>query len=460
MPAGELESYCRETRMTPSEPVRAAGPATWAGKGLFVLALIFALKLAQPLLLPVVIAVILTFVLATPVRMLRRRLGVPEVLGALLLVAALLGGTGLMVSMLAGPAAAWWQRAPSTLSQLVAQFDRLRSTIPFLAPPSSQSTPATAPVTRSARNAPAAPQPPAPPVDPVKEKIASEGLALTGVVLQRMLSFAVSAAATVILLYFLLASEHWMLSRTVEAIPRYRARALMLSGVRCAQRDIGHYLAALGVINLGVGTATGLALTALDMPNPVLWGSIAAVLNFIPYIGPLMMAGLLLLVGIVTFSTADLMVAPVAAFLLIHAVEANFLTPWFVGRRLALSPVSVFLSVMFFGWLWGIAGALVAVPILIGTRSLCKRNRRWRLLGVYLEGDRKEPPSLRSLLRRKRRLVMLRAGEAVRMPAPANPAAGVTPSRPGAPLRGPLPTAPPAAPEAPDADTLTPTLSP
>ena len=258
----------------------------------------------------------------------------------------------------------------------------------------------------SSRSAPlpnAAPaQPPAPPPDPVKDKIASQGVALTGAVLGGTLTFAISAAATVILLFFLLASEYWMLSRTVEAIPRRRTRALVLSGVRCAQVEISQFLGALALINLVVGTATGLAMCALGLENPVLWGSLAAGLNFIPYIGPLLMCGLLLVAGLLTFDGAGLL-APAAAFLAIHAVESNFVTPWFVGRRLSLSPVSVFLSVMFWGWLWGIAGAVIAVPLLVGVRSVCKRNRRWKLLCIYLEGDRKEVPSLRSLIRIRRR---------------------------------------------------------
>lgn len=399
-----------ETPSTPTTPWHA----TWVGKGLFFIAVIFVLQAAQPLLVPIAVAIVLTFVLATPVRMLRRY-GVPEVVGAAILVGALLGSSTLVISMFVGPATQWWERAPFTLVQIMDKLDQLRSTIPGLAPPPPP-PPASAPApgTRAARNAPAAPAAPAPPpADPIRDKIASEGLALTGAVLGRSLSFTISALATVILLYFLLASEHWMLSRTVEAIPRRRTRALVLARVRSAQREIGHYLAAVGIINACVGVATGLAIAYLGLPNPVMWGTVAAVLNFIPYIGPMMVVALLLLAGFLTFGTAGAVMAPPVAFLLIHAVESNFVTPWFVGRRLTLSPISVFISVMFWGWMWGIAGALIAVPMLVGLRSFCKRNRRLRLIGAFLEGDHKEPPSLRSLVRVRRRTVL------VSQPAPS-----------------------------------------
>ncbi|WP_119154879.1 AI-2E family transporter [Caldimonas tepidiphila] len=359
-------------------------PALWAARGLLLIAMIFLLQFAQSLLLPLVVAVILTFVLSEPVRRLRR-LGIPEMVGAGLVVAALLGVVGLAGSALAGPAADWWQRAPSNLRQLVETFDRVRAELPLLAPPRKNPRSAT------------------PPPDPVKEKLASEGFALTRTVMTQVVTFAISAAATVILLYFLLASEHWLLSRTVEAIPRRRTRGIVLAGVRRAQREIGTFLATMSLINLGVGAATGVVMMSLGLPNPGLWAAMAGVMNFVPYLGPLIVLVLLLLAGVLTFGSFGMMVAPAAAFLLINVIEANFVTPMILGRRLSLSPLSVFLSVMVWGWLWGIAGALIAVPLLLGLRAVCRYWRRLKLLCVYLEGDRNEAPSLKSLLRAKRR---------------------------------------------------------
>ncbi|WP_457354410.1 AI-2E family transporter [Roseateles sp. P5_D6] len=370
-----------DPRLEPSQPPRSA----WALRGIFFVALVFAVREARPLLAPVLIAVMLTFALAPAVRWLHGR-GVPPSIGALLLVLALLLSTVSVASSLARPAASWWQAAPTTVAQLLEQLEKLRAAIPGLNPPQ--------PATRLGRVAAT------PASDPLKERLATEGVALTGLVLTRGLSFLLAAAATVILTYFLLASEQWLLSRSIEALPRRRTRALLLGGVRAAQRDISHYLAAVGIINAVVGVILALVLWLLGLPNPTLWGCIAALLCFIPYLGPMALMVLLLLAGIATFETGPEIFGPTLSFMAIHAVESNIVSPVIVGRRLSLSTVSVFLSVLFWGWLWGIVGALIAVPLLIGLRSLCQRRRGLALLRRFLEGDRHAPsPSLGSLLR-------------------------------------------------------------
>jgi predicted PurR-regulated permease PerM len=365
-------------------------------RGLLAIAIIATLKLASELLIPIAVALVLTFVLAPPVRLLKRY-RIPEAFGAAIVVFTVLSVTVLMGAALSGPASAWWERAPTTMAQVMAQLDRLRAALPGFGPP-----PQPVPQTPRAR-AQAERAPPAQP-DPVKEKLANEGMALTRVVLGKVFAFSLSATATVILLYFLLASEHWVVTRSVEAIPRRRSRALLLAGLRCAQREIGTFVSSLALINVGVTIATYAAMWWLGLPNPLLWGVVAGVLNFIPYIGPILTVALLSLAGMLTFDSAGAMLAPAAMFMLIHAIESNIVSPWFVGKRLSISPVAVFLSVMFWGWAWGIAGAMMAVPALVGLRSVCKRQRRLKLLCAYLEGSYQPVPSMRSLLRPRRKI--------------------------------------------------------
>jgi predicted PurR-regulated permease PerM len=360
-------------------------------RGLLAIAVVLLLKVAAPLLLPIATAIVLTFVFAPVVRALRRR-GVTEPLGAAIVVTAFVAATLLVTSTLTGPASQWWERAPQTVAQVLEQVDRLRQSILRLGAPMRAPAGRNAAADRAAAAA-----------DPLKDRLATEGVAFTRAVIGKLLSFGLSAASTIILLYFLLASEHWMLSRSVEAIPRRRSRALLVAGVRTAERDIGRFVATLAMVNAGVAVATFLAVWALGLPNPVLWGAVAGMLSFIPYIGPVITVALLSLAGMLTFDAAGDMLAPALAFVAIHAIESNLVSPWFVGRRLTLSPLAVFLSVMFWGWAWGIAGAMLAVPVLVGVRSVCKRTRSLRLWGAYLEGAHRPTPSLRSLLLPRRR---------------------------------------------------------
>ena len=113
-----------------------------------------------------------------------------------------------------------------------------------------------------------------------------------------------------------------------------------------------------------------------------------ALLAFVPYLGPAAAAVALLLAGNLAFGAGWHMLAPPAAFLALHAVEANLLSPLLMGRRLRLSPVFVFVSVLAWGWLWGVAGAFIAVPLLLGLRTACRRVRRLRWFGAWLEGGR------------------------------------------------------------------------
>ncbi len=350
-----------------SNPSTSASP--WLGRGLLFIATVLLLEHARPLLLPVTIAIVFTFVLSAPVRALQR-LGLHEYIGAGLVVAAVLALVVIVFALIAAPAAAWWSRAPQIVHELIEALQGWRDALfPYATP---------APLTRGPAALPAP--------DPLGERLAIEGWTFTRLAIGGTLSFAISATATVILLYFLLASERWLVARTLAAIQQPRTRALVLSGVRQAQRDIGRFISTMSLVNVALGVATGLALWAIGLPNPVLWGTTTAVLAFVPYLGPLLIAVLLLLAGSVTFGTGVAMLGPPAAFLLLHGIEANFLSPMIMGQRLRLSPVFVFLSVMVWGWLWGVAGAFIAVPLLLALRAVCKRSRRLRLVCVYLEG--------------------------------------------------------------------------
>lgn len=365
---------------TPPMPPR--GMPAWVGKALLAIAAVFLLQAAKSVLMPLAVAILLTFLLFGPVRLLTR-VGVPPALGAALVVASVLGTVGVAASTLAGPAYEWVERMPQNMRQLGGIVEQVRWSIPGLEPP---------------RKAPRAAQPPA---DPVKERLASEGFTITRAALSRFTHFAVEGGMAVILLYFLLASEYQLLSRTVQAIPDRRRRAVVLAGVRQAQREVGRYLATAGLINIGLGLVTGVVLAQLGLPNPLLWGTIVAVLNFVPYIGPLIVASMLAVAGVLVYGIHWSMFAPAGAYLILHGIESNFVTPLVVGRRLRLNPMAVFLSVMIWAWIWGVAGAFIAVPMLLAIRAACRRVPEWRLMYSYLNDTDSPPASLRSLIARR-----------------------------------------------------------
>ena len=380
------------------EQAPAAGGSVASSRalsGLLFIALVVFAKFAQPVLLPIAVAIVLTFLFSPLVRQLGLR-SVPDALGAAVVVGSFVLGLSVLVSMLAAPATAWWEKAPQGIQQLIDRAEDWRRGVPFLAP---SQAPAQARAT-AARSAPTAPPP-----DPLKDKIASESVALTGTLLMKVANAGIFVAATLILLFFLLASERWLVIRTVEALPRRRSRVAVIGAVRAAQRDIATFLATQALINAGVALATGLACWMIGLPNPVLWGAFAGIMSFIPYLGPFVVLVTLFLVGALTFETPGEVLLPPAAFGVINVIESNFVTPWVVGRRLELSPLAVFLAVMIAGWVWGIAGAFIAVPFLIAVRSAARRSKSLRVWAAYLDRGRDEPASLRLLLglRRRRR---------------------------------------------------------
>ena len=346
-------------------PTPFASP--WLARTLALVAVVFLLEHARPVLLPIAIAIVFAFVLAAPTRFLRRR-GVHEYAASGLVLGAVIGALVLVGALVAAPASAWWQRAPQIVHNLVEAAQRWRDAIfPYEAPASLGAAPV--------------------PAAALGERIANEGWTFTRLAIGETLSFAFSASATVILLFFLLASEHWLVARTVNLVQSPRARVLVRAGLRHAERDIGLFISTMSIVNIALGVATGLALWAIGLPNPVLWATATAVLTFVPYLGPLLVTFLLLLAGNVAFGAGLAMFAPPAAFLALHCVEANFLSPMFMGHRLRLRPVFVFVAVMLWGWLWGIAGAFLAVPLLLALRAVCQRVPRLRRVCAYLEAD-------------------------------------------------------------------------
>jgi predicted PurR-regulated permease PerM len=191
-------------------------------------------------------------------------------------------------------------------------------------------------------------------------------------------------AETIVLLFMLLASGDLYMEKLVEAIPAVRDKKQATQISREIQQSVSRYLFFVGTVNVAFGALVGLSLHLLGLPNAAMWGGVAACLNFIPYFGPIVGMLAVTMAGLLAFDTLGRGLLPAGAYLLLHLLEADLITPFLLGRRCALNPVVIFVSLMFFVWLWGVPGALLAVPLLVTTKAVCDRIANLSSVGELL----------------------------------------------------------------------------
>jgi predicted PurR-regulated permease PerM len=341
--------------------------------GLFVLASFYTLYFCRSLLLPLVLAGLLSLLLSPAVRGLKR-LRIPEPLGAGLVLLAVLGSAGFGVYQLSGPAADWIQRAPQSLRAAEVKLRDLRRSVQRLGRATEQ-------VERLAEvSSNPGQRPPA----------VSVAVQSTPTLRERLFSQATDlitdAVVMLILLYFLLASGDLFLRKLIRVLPRLEDRRRAVDIARQVERDISSYLATVTMINLGLGAAVAMCFALIGVPNPLLWGAMVTFTNFVPYLGPAVNYGTFILIGLLTFDTVPRMLAPAGLFLVLNVLEAYLITPMVLGKRLTLNPVMLFVGLTFWSWLWGIVGAVLAVPILVVFKIFCDHLEPLAPIGEFL-GD-------------------------------------------------------------------------
>jgi predicted PurR-regulated permease PerM len=203
-------------------------------------------------------------------------------------------------------------------------------------------------------------------------------------------TFLVGLGETLVLIFLLLASGDLFLQKLVHVMPTLRDKKRAIEISREIQQNISHYLFSVTLINIGLGIVVSAGLYFMGMPNALMWGMLVAVLNFVPYFGATFGVILLAAVGLLTFDTAWLSLLPPAWFALLHLLEANFITPVLLGRRFTLNPVVIFVSLIFWTWLWGVPGALLSVPILVSIKVVCDRVPSLLSVGELLTNSMKE----------------------------------------------------------------------
>jgi predicted PurR-regulated permease PerM len=190
----------------------------------------------------------------------------------------------------------------------------------------------------------------------------------------------------VLLLFFLLCSGDLFLRRLVEILPTLSDKKQAVDIWHEITRNISGYLVTISLMNAAVGIATAVATYMFGLSNPILWGVLAFVLNYILILGPLSGIAILFLAGLLTFDTTWQALLPAASYLAIHLTESA-VTPVLLARRFELNPVLVIISLLFWYWMWGIAGALLAVPLLASFKIVCDRIRPLMALGHFIGGE-------------------------------------------------------------------------
>jgi len=188
----------------------------------------------------------------------------------------------------------------------------------------------------------------------------------------------------VLLVWFLLASGDMFLRKLVNVLPLMWEKKRAVEVVRETEAVVSRYLVVSLLINIGQGAAVGLAMWLLGMPTPVLWGAMTVLLEFIPYLGGTFMVLFLGLIGLATFDSVGKALLAPGAYLLITTLQNNLVSPILYGRRLKLNPVAVLVAVMAWWFLWGVAGAFLAVPIIAATKVLADRVDGLHALGEFL----------------------------------------------------------------------------
>ena len=357
--AAPLESAASAGELVAISPAPVRTQGTLPMVGLFALALVAALYFGRAILMPILFGMIMAVVLAPVVQRLSR-LRVPEPLGAALVMLGVAGMLVLAVELLVLPARDVLAELPVQVQALLAQLlEWVRSFRlgNWLTPPSDAD---------------------------LSKQATAQGITLTGVLLKAAQSFIVSAISASLLAYFLLSSGDLFLSKLVRVLPTIRDKVRAVKVVRTVQQEVAIYFASVAMINIALGFGVTLLTWAFGLPIPWFWGVLVALLNFIPYIGAGVSAVLLLLAGMAfteSFSQALLLVA---CFVGITFVEGQLINPVLVGKRLELNHTIVFVALLFWGWLWGVGGMLLAVPLLIIIKKFADHTPGWEAVAEFL----------------------------------------------------------------------------
>ena len=335
--------------------------------GMFLLALFYTAYFARAVLLPIILALFFTFLLRPIVRMLKK-IKVPEAASSALVLISFLVIVGFGMAMLSDPVQEWIDKAPQTFQQVVEKSKRFMKPIEKAIKTAGELNKTSG--AGEKKKTEAAPPAPIPNLTLTFLSGAKDFLTNTGLVL--------------ILLFFLLASGDHFVVKLMNLFQQDQKQEKVKEIVNDIEKTISRYLLTVTMINAGEGVLIALGLHLVGMPDPALWGVLAALLIYIPYLGPLVGISLVTIVALGTIDDTQKAVLAPIIYLSIELLQSQLVTPVVLGARFSMNPVVIFVWLIFWGWLWGIVGALIAVPMLTIFKIFCDHIEPLQPLGEFL----------------------------------------------------------------------------
>jgi len=320
---------------------------------------------AKDVILPIVLGVLLSLTLSPLVRA-AERVGVPPLVSAIVLITTLALAVIFGSLLMGGIVANWVDDAPSLSWQLRSKLSGVFESVKWAHQTSEQVENLTS-------------------ADPVgTQKVVIKGPGMLSAAIGGLTSFGTSLALGLVLALLLLASGDLFAAKLVEAAPRLTDKKRVLRIVKDVERSISQYLLSITVINAGLGLTVGATLYLLDVPHYYVFGAMAFLFNFLPYIGALAGVALVAAYSIITFDSLSYAVVIPIVYFMLTSIEGQLVTPYLLGRQMELNPVSVFLTLILWAWLWGVPGALMAVPILVVLKVVFSNVESLNKIGNFL----------------------------------------------------------------------------
>jgi predicted PurR-regulated permease PerM len=332
--------------------------------GLFILAVFYTIYFMRSILLPIVLALLLSYLLRPIVRGLAK-LKIPLPVGAALILVGLLALVGYGISTLATPAVGWLQKAPTGLAELQHKLLPVKKSV-------AQVTQATGEIEKLAS------------ANAEIKTVEVKRHPITEMLFMRTPEFIASAILLLILLYFLLVYDQTFIAKLVKLLPTLSDKKTAVGIAHDIESQVSRYLFTITAINACLGAAVGTGVGLLGLANPAMWGVMVALLNFVPYLGALTGIICMTIGAVLSFDSLGYALIFPAVYLAFGTLEGSFITPWVMGRSLTLNPVIILFSLTFWGWMWGIVGIILAVPILAAFKIFCTHIKPLEPLAEFL----------------------------------------------------------------------------